>query len=154
MCCGGKIHMKNTRKILFLCFVVASLMVMMLIFFGVCRIPPIFDPTIVDKKPCGQPNTKWISADKSIVLNVDSEHTVTGTIKIGSNDIKICVFFEREAGTGMRIFPEMNEKEYATTEELEYWSCWYKSKKKFVATVKTTTFFEEDQKITFYRVEE
>jgi len=143
--------MKNSKRTL--CLILVSIVILLL--SRGCRIPPIFDPTIVDKKPTGQPNTKWVSADESIVLYVDEDHTVTGTMKIGRENIGINVYFEKEAGTGMMIFPKkMLEEDDVITEELEYWSCWYKSKKEFVATVKTTTFLKVDQTIVFYRVDE
>lgn len=38
-------------------------------------------------------------------------------------------------------------------DQYEYWVCDYKSKSKFVATVRETTFFHPGEQIVFYRVE-
>lgn len=38
-------------------------------------------------------------------------------------------------------------------DQYEYWVCDYKSKRKFIATVRETTFFQPGEQIVFYRVE-
>ena len=102
-----------------------------------------------------QPNTTWISEDKTIVFSVDPNTKITGTINL---DEKCYDFYLVDfMGADIIIYPTSAiEKEgpIDDNEKYEYWSCSYKSKKKFVATVKKTTFFEEGQKITFYRVDE
>ena len=101
-----------------------------------------------------QPNTQWISEDGTIVFNVDPNGKSTGTMYIGEDNFDF--YLVEFMGVDITIYP-INVLEQESINEMvdkyEYWSCSYKSKKKFVATVEKTTFFEKGQKITFYRID-
>ncbi len=100
-----------------------------------------------------QPNTQWMSEDGTIVFNVDSNGKSTGPMYIGEENFE---FYLVEFMGIISIYPiDVLEQKIISeiVDKYEGWSCSYKSKKKFVATVNKTTIFEEDQKITFYRID-
>ena len=103
-----------------------------------------------------QLNTKWVSEDDTIVFSVDNNHLVTGLMSMGDDSIEIGILCEPEAGAGLHIYPinVLEEEVISTKDQYEYWLCSYKSEKEFIATVKKTTFFEEGEQITFYRVDD
>lgn len=110
------------------------------------------NPIVSKRKPCNQPNTKWKSEDGSIVFTVDSNHYSTGTMIVDNDVIEFSMV--NTMGTGMCLFaPEVLDTKVDTEEdEYEYWECSFKNKKKFIATVERTTYFNIGDKITFYRV--
>lgn len=111
------------------------------------------NPIVAKRRPCSQPNTKWISADKTIEFVVDANGHATGTMILDGETIAF--YMENDMGAGMDLFT-MDVLEYgitSTTDKWEHWLCSYRSMKKFVATVKKTTFFQENEKIVFYRVD-
>ena len=110
------------------------------------------NPTIIEKRPCSQANTKWVSEDKTIVFYVDDNYQATGTMNIENETVDF--YMTNDTGAGMHIFPlsVLEEDIIDTEDKYEYWLCSFKNKRKFVATVKDTTYFEVGQEIIFYRV--
>ena len=106
-------------------------------------------PSIVQKKPSGQPNTMWVSKDGKIEFSVDENGYTTGMMTLEGQSISVHIGFEPETGCGMHIYPESEIRDKDT--RYEYWSCTFWSEKQFTATVEETTFFRVGQKIIFYR---
>ena len=111
------------------------------------------NPTFIKRKPCNQPNTNWESENGLIKFSVNSNGNAVG--KFEGNDEIVEFYLVNDTGSGIHVFPiNVLEKDIIdTNDQLEYWLCSYKSKRKFIATVKETTYFEVGQKITFYRVD-
>ena len=113
-------------------------------------------PFIYYKKPINQIGSKWLSSDKNVELVIrddyDQDSFCTVTLDNGE---KMRFYLTFDTGCGM----ELSDESVITTGVIheydiyEDWECSFKSKKKFVATVKETTFFETGQEITFYRVD-
>lgn len=110
------------------------------------------NPTIVKKRPCSQPNTKWVSEDNTISFYVDENCVSTGQIDIDGEIVDF--YLTNDMGLGVHLFSlKVLDTNIETLEdEYEYWLCSFKSKKKFIATVKRTTYFHVGDKITFYKV--
>ena len=104
-------------------------------------------PSMVDKKPCAQLGTTWMSEDGMIVFSVSESGPITGTLMRENQIISLYIAFETGAGTAMYIYPESG----VAKNHYEYWACSFKSEETFTATVKETTFFEVGQKIVFKR---
>lgn len=122
----------------------------------------MYDRSEVNKKPGLQPNTMWVSEDGSIelyvsdnwlkssdgIIMIDGEKT---PIEWSNYDRRIDIY---QPGS-VEIVNEMGyEYLCRVEEEIEIWSCSYKSQKKFVAKVEMGEYHEPGQKITFYRVDE
>ena len=106
----------------------------------------------IDKwRPYAQKNTKWVSEDASIVLTVGDED-VTGKMVVDNNEIEFYLATDRSGNIHIYPIHVTETKIIYAEEEYEYWLCSYKSKSKFVATVKETTFLKEGEKITFNKV--
>ena len=105
-------------------------------------------------RPSDQPETTWSSADGSIIMYIDSEGIGHGTLYI-ENEI---VEFLYANGPGPELYlylPTAVDDTGVWHYEymLEEWYGIYRSDNHFKAIVKNTTFFEEGQKILFYRVD-
>ena len=105
------------------------------------------------KRPCDQPNTSWVSEDGSIYFHVDKEQQATGEMIV--NKERIQFVFVNGPGIEMRIYDiKSNEFEIRQAKyQYEHWIGKFK-KDEFTAKVLETTYFEEGQKIKFYRVDE
>ena len=104
------------------------------------------------KRPCDQPDTSWISEDGSIYFYVDEGHRSTGTMQVDGENID--VYVAMGLGATIRIYPLSSLQGNTVKGEcIEEWIGKFK-KDKFTAKVLETTYFEEGQKIKFYRVDE
>lgn len=113
-------------------------------------------PTKTKWKLVRQPNTKWVSEDGTITFYVDENCVATGTMLIDGEEIEILLREGPLRSVELGVYPiDYFEREDRSPEDkYEHWLCAYKSAKRFIATVKTTTYFEEGQKITFHRVDD
>jgi len=108
----------------------------------------------IGKRPSDQPGTEWISEDGSIIMRFVDGVGVVGTMTFDDKVIDVYITNDSPTGTWLYLFPaSVLDEEVVTEKPYEKWSCSYKSKKKFVATVKETTFFEVNQTIVFHRVD-
>ncbi len=108
------------------------------------------------KHPMNQLGSKWLSPDKKIefVIRSDYDHHSFCNISFDNGEKKR---FYLSFGKGCDLELCDESVIYADSvrecDRYEYWRCSFISKRKFVATVEKTTFFEVGQKITFYRVD-
>lgn len=114
------------------------------------------NPFVYNKKPINQIGSRWLSSDKSIelVIRDDYDQDSFCTVTFDSGE-KMRFYLSFDTGCGMELIDEsvITTKVVYECDIYEDWECSFKSKKKCVATVKKTTFFEVGQKITFYRVD-
>jgi len=117
-------------------------------------------PIHLFKWPYEQPDTKWISEDGTISFEVSSypddpyltkQSTAKGSIEVHGESIPVWVCAGR-ATPWVVVSPRHDGVEYENeTEELELWIGRMHGSKRFTVEVRYTTFFEEGEKITFYR---
>lgn len=109
------------------------------------------------KRPDNQLGSKWISSDKSIelVIKSDYDHNSFCTMKFDTGETRK-FFLAFDYGFGMYLYDESVFYTPAFNDDTRYehWNCSFINRRKFVATVEKTTFFELGQEITFYRVDE
>ena len=102
------------------------------------------------KRPCDQPDTSWISEDGSIYFHVGEN--IIGTMQVDGENID--VYISMGLGATIRIYPLSSLQGNAVKGEcFEEWIGKFK-KDEFTAKVLESTYFEEGQKIKFYRVDE
>ena len=111
----------------------------------------------IDRAPTNQPLSSWESEDGTISFVVDATNRIRGTININGEVIEFSLSIA-PGDLSMQLYDikiieleKSNSRHFSSDYQYEDWDCSYKSKKKFVATVRETTFFKEGQKITFYR---
>ena len=117
------------------------------------------NPILESRVPQNFPGSRWESDDGSITFTCfQSDENIRfaiGQIVIEEEVINFEMIgawggwqhlYYYEDGDGTMSLP--------LAEQFEIWHCNYTSKKRFVATVVTTTYFEIDQKIVFHRVDE
>ena len=105
------------------------------------------------KRPCDQPNTKWMSEDGQIYFWVKEKGPGTGKMIIGDETIDIHV------GIGPALDIDIVHLDSVIGDSVnevsfEHWVGDFKYKDHFTATVKRTTFFHVGDKIVFYRVDD
>ena len=104
------------------------------------------------KRPCDQPNSEWMSENKSITFFIDKNGAGTGKI-VNDNEV-IDIHIGIGPATEIEIFPLGNVVDNVVTgRSIEYWTGSFIQQEEFVATVKKTTYFKVGDKITFYRVD-
>lgn len=96
-----------------------------------------------------QPFTTWISEDGTIEINVETYGDLTVTIKLEDETIQ----FNDATFVGYNHTIVMGEGDEQNKILVEWWSCKFKTKNKFVATIDKSTYFQEGQKIVFNKVE-
>lgn len=133
------------KKNIFLC----PLLIFVLLFCSACQ-----NPIIAERRPCSQPNTKWMSEDETIEFTVNADNRATGKMILDGGTIEF--YMTNDMGSGMHLFPieVLKDSIIDTNDEYEYWLCSFKNKKKFIATVKDTTYFDVGEKIVFHRIDE
>ena len=125
---------------------VLSYLLVVILFFNACG-----SPITYVRAPDRQPNTKWVSEDGNIVFTIpDNEALKPGKIYTENGVIDVYLRFD----TGVEVILYSEATDDGKRNAYELWKCSYRSKKRFVATVHKTTFFEIGQKIAFYRVDE
>ena len=132
----------KTVKIL-LCFILCGVV------FAFCSCE---NPFIYKRHPFGQPNTVWRSTDGTVEFTVPADrYCGLGTITKDGDTVEIYV--TSDTGSGMYVYNKsvFYDDFIALNSELEKWHCSYKSKKRFIAEVEKTTYFEVGQKIEFTR---
>ena len=115
-----------------------------------------------NNKPCAQPNTSWISADGNLYFTVEKKYTSEGDVYISCPGVIIVdgisdsVNFVFGAGPEIDIFPLEHcvENRITTSKYLEHWIGDFEHPDRFTAKVKTSTYFNEGDKIEFYRIDE
>lgn len=119
-----------------------SLILFVLLFCSACQ-----NPIIAERRPCSQPNTKWMSEDEIIEFTVNADNCATGKIILDGETIKF--YMANDRGSGMYLFPieVLEDSIIDTNDEYEYGLCTYKSKKEFTATVKQTTFLTLEKRL-------
>ena len=97
-----------------------------------------------------QENTTWVSEDGTITLHMNGvKESDTGTMIV--DDKQIDFFLILNTG-GIYIYPQEEGKNYVD-DTFEQWTMAKKSDDSFTVKVAETTYFQKNQKITFYRVE-
>ncbi len=111
------------------------------------------NPFTYARKPTNQPNTTWVSSDETIVFTVSSTCDTTGQMVVNGEVVEFCL--TTYPGSVMNLYDTVVLDTNIETPESRYeqWTCSYKSKAFFIATVKDTTFFEVGKEISFYRVD-
>lgn len=100
-----------------------------------------------------QENTTWRSEDGTITIHIHKQNeTPTGTMTVEGEQIEFNAFFDL-MGFGIDIYPREEGKNFVD-DSFERWDLRSKSKEKFVAVVKETTYFARGQRITFHRIDE
>ncbi len=125
------------------------LLVAVMLFLAACQ-----NPLVYMRKPCNQPNTVWQSEDGRITFTVGNKYdwSATGSIQLDGENVEF--YLTCTTGSGIVLYPlEKATGIFYAEDQYEYWVCDYKSKRKFVATVRETTFFQPGEQIVFYRVE-
>ena len=138
--------MKKIFKAVLLLFLISALL------FSVFFIDVVYRRFAFENwNPCIQKNTKWASEDDSIVFTV-GDAGATGKMSVDDSEIEF--YMITDMGGTIELHPiEVSETKAIYYEKrYEFWECSYKSKNKFVATVKETTFLKEGEKITFNKV--
>ena len=111
------------------------------------------NPIIAERRPTAQKNTSWVSEDGLFVFYVDEHYRANGTYTLDDKTINLFLFCDYE--TGMQVYPiSVIDTRLEPKDPYELWDCAFKSKKRFIATVKESTFFEVGQEIEFFRVDE
>lgn len=113
-------------------------------------------PFMTDWKLCSQPNTKWVSNDRTIELYVDGDSRVTGTMNVNGDLIEIYLTEGPLRSTEMHVYSKsvLEDEILSYEDKYEFWVCTYRSEKEFVATVKKTSFYKVGQQIIFHRVDD
>ena len=104
--------------------------------------------------PNDQPNTKWISEDGSIWFNGVSGYgkmTVNGEIFDISVEIGL---FADISISKLDEYEYERDYDYLSCDTIEEWEGVFWWQDSFVATVEKTQYYEEGEKIRFYRVED
>ena len=112
------------------------------------------NPLVRIRQPCNQPNTVWQSEDGRITFTVGNKYdwSATGSIQLDGENVEF--YLTCTTGSGIVLYPlEKATGIFYAEDQYEYWVCDYKSKRKFIATVRETTFFQPGEQIVFYRVE-
>ena len=125
------------------------LLVAVMLFLAACQ-----NPLVYMRKPCNQPNTVWQSEDGRITFTVGNKYdwSATGSIQLDGENVEF--YLTCTTGSGIVLYPlEKATGIFYAEDQYEYWVCDYKSKRKFIATVRETTFFQPGEQIVFYRVE-
>lgn len=113
----------------------------------------------IGKRPCDQPNTKWISEDEQIYFWTDEHNYVSGKMLIGDETIDIHVRIGPATDIYISRLDSVKPSEEGSNGpvsevSLEHWIGNFNQKDQFTATVKRTTYFHADDKISFYRVDD
>lgn len=127
------------------------LLLLLLFFWFVCS--ACRNPITVKRSPFSQPNTKWVSDDGTISFYVDGNKHATGEMIINDEYVEFYIVGDMGAGIHIYDIDVIDDEIVYQQNRYEYWLCSFKSKNKFVAEVKKTTYFEVDQKITFEKVQ-
>ena len=130
-----------------------------ILFLAMSSLVACANPILESRVPQNFPGSHWESDDGSITFTCfQSDENIRfaiGQIVIEEEVINFEMIgawggwqhlYYYEDGDGTKSLP--------LAEQFEIWHCNYTSKKRFVATVVTTTYFEIDQKILFHRVDE
>lgn len=134
--------LKKTVKIL-LCLILCGVV------FTFCSCENVL---IYTRHPFEQHNTVWRSSDGTVEFTVpEDRYCGLGTITKDGDTVEIYV--TSDTGSGMYVYNKsvFYDDVIALNSELEKWYCSYKSKKRFIAEVEKTTYFEVGQKIEFTR---
>lgn len=116
-------------------------------------IPCCFYKSWLGKRPCDQPNTNWATKDKTISFSIDKNGSGNGKIVIDGETVDIYIAIG--PATQIDIYPIENvsgDNTYGNY--IEHWIGNFNRSNKFTATVKKTTYFEVDEKLTFYRIDD
>ena len=105
------------------------------------------------KRPCDQPNSKWMSDDQSMYFEMDEIGLGTGYLSRNGEKVE---FLFRCAQSRIEIYaPEAIGRLGLYPEETyEIWWGSFDQADSFTATVKQTTFFTVGQELKFYRMDE
>ena len=118
------------------------------------------NPILESRVPQNFPGSHWESDDGSITFTCfQSDENIRfaiGQIVIEEEVINFKMKSTRGGWQHLYYYEDGDGtmSHSLTEQEFEIWNCDYPSKKRFVATVVTTTYFEIDQKIVFHRVDE
>ena len=117
------------------------------------------NPILESRVPQKFPGSRWESDDGSITFTCfqsdENRRFAIGQIVIEEEVINFEMKSTRGGWQHLYYYEDGDGTiSHPLTEQFEIWNCDYPSKKRFVATVVTTTYFEIDQKIVFHRVDE
>lgn len=106
------------------------------------------------KRPCDQPNSKWMSEDQSMYFEMDESGIGTGYLLLNGETVEF--LFMCDIATKIMLYaPEAIDRLGLYPEETyEIWSGSFDQADSFTATVKQTTFFTVGQELKFYRMDE
>jgi hypothetical protein len=106
------------------------------------------------KRPCDQPNSKWMSEDQSTYFEMDESGNGTGYLLLNGETVEF--LFMCDIATKIMLYaPEAIDRLGLYPEETyEIWSGSFDQADSFTATVKQTTFFSVGQELKFYRIDD
>lgn len=139
------------KKVFFVITIIVLIIIVASMIFIGC-----FYKSWFGKRPCDQPNSNWATKDKTIVFSIDKNGAGTGQFAVDGEIID----FHLAIGPAEQIDIYSPEPERFIDGEIpvygypfEQWVGDFNKSYKFTATVKTTTYFEVGEKITFYRID-
>ena len=110
------------------------------------------------QRPVDQPGSVWVSEDSNITIVVGSDDVFRDSYAIVKNGDETMTFLCAFNGITTELelcSTDAREDNIISTDEIyENWSAKVIFSDRFTATVEKTTYFEEGQKIKFYRVDE
>ena len=110
------------------------------------------------KRPVDQPGSVWVSEDSNITIIVGSDDVFRDSYAIVKNGDETITFLCAFSGITTELeLCSTDAREDGLTSTDEIYERWYGEvifSDRFTATVEKTTYFEEGQKIKFYRVDE
>jgi hypothetical protein len=140
---------KRENKILFTIY--ALVIVFFLVLCLLCSRYPVFH-----KIPDDQPGSVWVSEDSTMTLMISDEDLGTNylTAKVGNETLTFACRFGMSSSFHLCSIDVAEDNLISPNEIYENWSAKVIFSDRFTATVEKTTYFEEGQKIKFYRVDE
>lgn len=105
------------------------------------------------KRPCDQPNTKWIAKEKSITFTINESGSGRGIMMVNGKTIEILVAIG--PATQIDIYPFENVHDKTVYGNyIESWAGDFNKSYEFTAKVEKTTYFEVGEEIIFYRIDD
>lgn len=133
-----------------------------ILFLAMSSLVACLNPILESRVPLNFADSRWESEDGSITFTVvhieGYGNTAIGRMVVEGEVIEFTMYYFYGGWQELYYFKESDlepePNQVIDGQMFETWHCNYTSKKRFVATVVTTTYFEIDQKIVFHRVDE
>ncbi|MBQ6396564.1 MAG: hypothetical protein IJI06_00275 [Oscillospiraceae bacterium] len=118
------------------------------------------NPITLFQLPFYQPNTSWVSEDGTIIFSVSpypndpylvKQTRAEGTIQTNKETVQVYICGGKSTPF-ITVYPRHDDIDFEDeTELLELWVGRMHGNRRFTVEVRSTTFLEEGQTITFYR---